>query len=572
MKKNSLTNSNLQRSAGFAMLAGWIMLTHLMSCANQVPPSGGPEDKTPPRVISTKPDNEAVRVPRDVTVELEFSEKIDRDTFRDALFISPEPAEDIKLKFKGRRVLLSFQSPLLRERTYVITLGTNLKDNHGVAMASSFTLAFSTGARLDKGEITGRVVDEKPQGTLIWAYILDDSTGIDPRERGGDYATQAGKLGEFSIPFIAAGDYRVFAVADRGNGVYDPVEDRIGVADRDVHIDTSYSAVRPLLFRMAREDTLGPVLRSAGMTTPEVIEVRFDEQVEAADSLQNRHFTLLNASGDSIAVRAVVPSPFDEKVYYLRIAPQAAGDSLKLQVTGLQDRAGNAMATEFSSVRFALSTGMDILAPRIVRVLPETGIGLMLDEPVRILFSEWMQQPDSLSGVQVTDTSGTRLPVRILQPSPFALEVAPQQRWPGKTQIFLHITADEFRDLAGNALFDTTAARAVRTINPDTLTAIRGEVVIADSTVHAPVFLTARQVEGGDIVRTTQTDSSGRYAFENLLPGIYLIDGFFDSNGNGRYDFGSAVPFSPSERFFLYPDSIKIRSRWPNEGNVIEVK
>ncbi len=569
-------NENFKQSFVSRRCTAWVglamLLLPLWGCANQVAPSGGPEDKTPPRVINTIPANEAVRVPRDVEIEFEFSEKIDRDTFRDALFISPEPAEDIKLKFKGRRVKLRFQSPLLPERTYVITLGTNLKDNHGVPMAGSFTLAFSTGSRLDKGEIAGRVVEDKPQGILIWAYILDDSTGVDPRQRGGDYATQAGKAGEFSIPFIAAGRYRVFAVADRGNGVYDPVEDRIGVADRDVVIDTAYSPVRPLLFRMTREDTLGPVLRSASMPSPQVIEVRFDEPVLASDSLAAAHFRLRNDRGDSIAVLAAVPSPFDAKVFFLRIARQSAADSLSLHAVFLQDSAGNAMAEAFSRVRFAANVRPDTLAPRVVRVLPGTGTPLMPKQPVRILFSEWLQQPDSLAGIQVQDSAGTNLPVQIRQSSPFAVDLRPLQNWPGKAPIFLRIVPEFFHDLAGNALFDTTAARVLHTINPDTLTAIRGEVVIADSTLHVPVYLTARQVQGGEAVRTTRVDSSGRYAFEDLLPGVYLIDGFFDSNGNGRYDFGSVLPFVPSERFFLYPDSIKVRSRWPNEGNVIEVR
>ena len=54
-----------------------------------------------------------------------------------------------------------------------------------------------------------------------------------------------------------------------------------------------------------------------------------------------------------------------------------------------------------------------------------------------------------------------------------------------------------------------------------------------------------------------------------LLPGHYFLDCFRDSDGNGRYSYGHTFPFVPAERFAVYPDTVVLRSRWPNEGNDI---
>jgi len=67
-------------------------------------------------------------------------------------------------------------------------------------------------------------------------------------------------------------------------------------------------------------------------------------------------------------------------------------------------------------------------------------------------------------------------------------------------------------------------------------------------------------------------DEPGNYQFDHILPGIYVIKGFRDADSNGVYSYGQAIPFCPAERFFVYPDSIKVRSRWPNEGNTIILK
>ena len=51
------------------------------------------------------------------------------------------------------------------------------------------------------------------------------------------------------------------------------------------------------------------------------------------------------------------------------------------------------------------------------------------------------------------------------------------------------------------------------------------------------------------------------------MPGEYLIDFFRDEDGDGRFFRGRPFPRQPAERYTLYPDTIRVRSRWPNEGN-----
>ncbi|MFQ5630990.1 MAG: Ig-like domain-containing protein [bacterium] len=520
-------------------------------------------------------------MPSEASIEIEFSEKIDRDKFPEAIFISPDPGGELKFKYKGRRVRIHLPKELLPDRTYVVTVGTDLRDNHNVAMEESFTLAFSTGDSIDRGEISGRVFADKPQGISLWAYILPDSgihADIDPRKRSGDYVTQAGVEGAYRIPFIAGGKYRVFAVNDLArDGIYDPVEDEIGVPDRDVEITPGKLQVDNLDFRMALEDTISPVLSSASLVNATTVEVRFDEPITIPDSLLINHFLLTNTKTQT----AVTPNnaanfPLDPKLFYLLTNPIDSIASFVLEAKNVTDVAGNAIDSAFAKYEFGGNARPDTVQPKILRVTPEdSSNGIALDQEVRIVLSEWMQQPDSAVGmvVRIADTSRTVVQGKLRWHNPFELGFKPDTTWKSNTRYDLEIANKSLLDYAGNALFDTLATRTFATLNADTLSEISGKLEtslnLPDSTL---IYLKARQVAGGKAEREIWLQAPRAYTFQQLLPGVYMIEGFFDTKPNRKYDFGKAFPFIRSERFFVYPDSIKIRSKWPNEGNDIVVE
>ena len=121
----------------------------------------------------------------------------------------------------------------------------------------------------------------------------------------------------------------------------------------------------------------------------------------------------------------------------------------------------------------------------------------------------------------------------------------------------------------GNSLLDSIFCTHFWTLNADTLSAISGIFTDEDSTANGRILLRARQVSPGDLFYSIELDKAGPYVFQNILPGIYLIDAFRDADGNGVYSYGQPLPFVPAERFVFYADSINVRSRWPNEGNDI---
>ena len=447
-----------------------------------------------------------------------------------------------------------------------------------VSMAQSFTLAFSTGDSLDEGEINGKIYGSNVQGVSLWAYILPDSGGadeIDPHKKSGDYITQAGQNGDFQIPFISRGKYRVFAVHDQGrNGVYDPSEDRIGVPLRDVELTPGNLTYNNLAFRMFREDTTGPALDNVVMHNNAVIEARFDEPVTALDTTWTERFTLVNMeNGDTLRALAASRLPLDARIFQLRVAPQASASDVTFFSSGVTDTAGNAIDDAFANLEFTTNAASDAESPQILRIVPEgSSRNHTLEQGVRIIFNEWMQRPDSVVGLAVADSANAPVSGSLAWNNPFELVFTPDTFLQSASEYRISLQNAALTDLAGNALFDTLGTRVFYTYNVDTLTSISGAIIDSSAADSARIFLTARQAGGEKRTYKTIIDGPREYRFDKMLPGVFVIDGFIDGNANGKYDFGEIFPFKPAERFFIYPDSIKTRSRWPNEGNDITIK
>jgi hypothetical protein len=104
-----------------------------------------------------------------------------------------------------------------------------------------------------------------------------------------------------------------------------------------------------------------------------------------------------------------------------------------------------------------------------------------------------------------------------------------------------------------------------RTMNPDTLSEISGK--IDSGSKKGLIILKARQTQKPEIAYTITIDNESRYLLRGVLPGLYWVDFFLDSDGDGKWNAGFPFPFRASESFYQPPDTIHVRSRWPNEGN-----
>ncbi len=543
-----------------------LLLLLVLACAKQGFPPGGPVDRIRPEIIATLPKSDSTGVGIDTRVWIHFSEAVDHRTCEESIFITPLPTEPVHYKWRGSRLEIRFAEPLLENRTYVITVGTGTRDRRNLTMAASHTLAFSTGDSLDRGSIRGTVHADTPiEGTQVWAYDLETQADPDPGKIKPLYVTQCSALGSFNLDYLALGRYRIFAVADRDrSGTYDAERELIAVAPRDILLDAASPRLSGLVLRAALGDTTPPEL--AGATAPDRhhVSLRFSERLDKA-GMEDRANYLIHTAADTLAVLEAFLDFRNAAYVHLLTAPQTAGASYMVHVKQGRDLAGFALVADSSSAVFTGSALDDSLKPYFIQAVPEDkSRNHPLDTPVTLIFSEAMDRLWCESAFVLQDTGKAAIRGRFTWPNAATLRFQPDSLLKPEQLYRVQVAEDSMRDRNGMRLADTLVTIAFHTLNPDTLTEISGSVV-DEASGAGKLYLRARAEKGP--VYEVWLENEGFYRFAAIMPGRYSIDFYRDEDGNGRFSHGIPFPWQPAERYAVYPDTIVVRSRWPNEGN-----
>ena len=127
----------------------------LWSCATQSQPTGGPKDKTPPKIVSTIPENQSLNYKGNF-IELEFDELIVVANIKNELIITPRIDSEYDFKLRKGRLILEFEEDFKDSTTYTFNFRESIKDLTEGNSANAL-LSFSTGPFLDTGSIKGNI-------------------------------------------------------------------------------------------------------------------------------------------------------------------------------------------------------------------------------------------------------------------------------------------------------------------------------------------------------------------------------------------------------------------------------
>lgn len=549
-----------------------IIFLLLAGCASQRPPEGGPVDTEPPVIEGTEPENGTVRFTgREVT--LRFSEYVQRQSFQDAVHISPLPSTPPEYDWSGKDVTIIFQDSLIENRTYVVSVGTKVRDiNASNPMATSFQLAFSTGDSLDNGRFDGIVLDPEPSGVTLSAYLLSPGRvdTLNPSEDRPDYVVMSSEDGSFRFSYVAPGTYRVFAMRDKSsNMLYDVEIDPVGIPMRDVVVEDSLSSERLLRFRLFTADTTRPSIQRAEALYDQRVRVKFSETVYPQPILE-RLLTLRDSATSAVQpVIAILAPPGEQFTHDLYFRTPLSTARYELTADSIFDASRNMLAVPDSGIFLDGTARQDTTAPSVAsrfpdprarEVPPDSSLVLIFDRPV----SRDIE-------VTLSDSSGTEIPLRAEWQHPARVHFSHPVLMDEAVYEFC-LDLRTLRDsLSSRAAGDSVYCLNFATGIADRYGIIAGSVRSTDSTGHFRVRLRQTGKKEG-LSRETAADSSKAYRFPRLPEGSYVLDAFKDENRNVRYDPGQAFPYRKPEPFGVLRDTIRVRARWETNGVVIPVR
>ncbi len=353
------------------------------SCANPVPPSGGPQDRTPPAVVASEPAGGDVNARPDA-LRLEFSEFVNRSSFESAVRVVPAFEAPLTFSWGRRAVEILFPAPLRVNTTYRVTIETGFQDVHGVALRRPFTLAFATGPRIHQGRIAGRVTEADTRrpadGIFVYAYadapadsLPADSIPADTLPAANlppspDYRTLTGPDGTFLFTYLREQPYYVAALADDNRNRQRDVNEAYAVPPRRaITADTSAAASPPDWWLGRPDKRPAPFTRFGPrnfardtliwLTPAETPVIRFRTRPDTS-----RMESFISVEDTSGTDRTFSGQPIDTASFNLVITPPIApGDIVTVRVVR-QDSAAAQSYARFSTEELGGLTGVVAVA------------------------------------------------------------------------------------------------------------------------------------------------------------------------------------------------------------------
>ncbi len=557
----------LGEGAGVRALILFALLL-LASCAKDMPPPGGPPDKTPPEILATTPAPGATLVDRSAPITVEFSERINGKAIGNALFISPPLKVEPRVRVKGARLRIEPNEPLDSGRTYVVTIGASLQDLQGNRLTSSKTIAFSTGEQIDSGAIAGRIYDkEKPQPNFRVFAFENDSLLIDSLfVRIPDYITETGSDGSFAFANMKEADYLVLGVEDKDrDNRLSRESERVALPHRIVAALPPETKPLALDLYLSRHDSTELSVINC-LDDNRTIVMQFAGQKLDPATLDRGAISFVDSVGREVPVAAAMIFSAEPERVYLWADSLIADQEYTIHLRGLRGEEGKRLPGDSCFCKFRYR-GIDEQAPSVKERSPSGNLSTIYPgDSLKVLFSEPVTIADS--ALLITIDSVTNLFGHLVaMPGSVTYALSDFTGLPFDRSLKAVFRVGALSDRFGNRGADTALAFSLMVASPDSLGSLSG-------TLETP---TGMEVD----LRFVGANRKREYRLENqisgvfslkLYPDLYRIIAFEDRNDNHRWDFGSLLPFAFSERGWIAADSVRVRARFDHEDFPIKLE
>jgi len=536
-----------------------------------VAPPGGEEDKQPPFLVESVPANGTINVPPSDRIELLFSEVLVEPTSGTPVYISPRFKDEVKIKWKSDRIIINLPDSFQTDQTYIISIAPTVTDLRRNRVDSSLSIAFSTGAYIDTGSISGFVYNEnKPQnGAVMALYDLSLYTDSIPYDSVyPDYMSSTNQKGFFTFKYLPPKNYRLLAFIDKNRDErFNPFRETFALPDREVSLG-GMLALDNILMTMTAMDTSRVAIISAVVNPDNLLRVRLSKDIALDLLKKDPSQIVLTSQTDSVKqfpARSFLEASQDKARTLNILFDSIPRDTYNLKLTYNIDRP----ELEYKDLE------LDYLEDKVPPLITENQPG---DRPVFLskarlgfVFSEPLQTENITNNTFfLWENDSVPVALDIVWSDDFRLSLTPAELLPGHNYR-LDITEFDIIDRSGNVMGDSLTSYNFSILDTDSLGAISGRVAVdlPGKTGH-PIKLFFNKVVGGK--ESFQLDIDSEEFKIDVPAGKYLLSGFIDSDMNGEKGNGTILPFRLAETMAFYPDTVSVRARFETSEILFEFK
>ena len=529
----------------------------LWNCASIKPPPGGPVDETPPDIIEVSPPSGTTNL-TSTEIIVKFSEYMDESSFKNNIKVYPQLNTSLKFKFKGDEIILTLPDSLNSENTYIIYLNRNIKDEHGVLLAQTIQLAYSTGDKISNGIIMGEVYGSGEKSIHLWkinGVAADSLFATQP-----DYITDVSEDGLYSFNYLAPGNYQVLAIEKSSTNLPLNTEySGYGLHWQNILNLTENDTLLNINMRLWKEPQRLKLLRGewSAFNWGKLIfnnnlpkDMTIDLQLK---SEEDQNFDLLQYYLD----------PMDSKNLIIQVSDSLILNPIRVNIGSL--KLNDELLMDSSEVLIQIPQEPDTSYLQILKPTPNFQIShdnLTIKE-LDIIFSKPVQLSEDLLFIpKLFKNDSTSINANIKQINLMQLQLIPESQWEENKKYILKINREGILPESGRGIKDSSLAINIRTLKKmgyGTVTGKTSELVSSNLVVE--LF----SAKNPSLSQTSIVNSKSEFEFKTIPEGDYSHYFFIDSDNDMKYSFGNAYPVTPCEWFYFYPDTFEVRANWETE-------
>jgi hypothetical protein len=569
------------------LVYAFAIMAMLLSCATQVAPGGGPEDKLPPRVAAVYPAPNTTNHPNELYVKLEFDEWINASVPRSAVSISPPIDKKMKFEVSGKTLVLTSRAELDTGTTYTVTFAGGIKDLHGNMLATPFQIVFSTGAKIDSLKLVGRVLvhdslvrkkvypsiglflmgSERESRHYLDKYrdtathVLDSLPML--AKEPPLFLTRTDSVGNFVLSGLRPGRYRVVAFLDaNGNQKIEASSELVGIWTGDLSLDSTTADT--LWVPLADQDTTRLELSTLSQPGASVLEATFTRPVYFDSTFADTSNCKLVAPDKSELYPSYVylGATTNKPRFYFSQKPKPetsykficanAKDSLFRPLDTLR----NELDWEWQEMKgdtMPPSISKTAMLGKAKAAFPDDSLVFAYDKPIL----------DSLKETYYVSINKDTTQVQVKRLDPIRFLVLNEKPWPTDVNVdFLQGYQDTTLAAAdSNGVRDTVIELKYRrllrfeTVSKLKLAMLRGKIPGAKGGAKVRLYSIDAKTYSYAVCGT-----DGSFAFNDIVEGNYFIDYYYAEEGKLTPDGGSLFPFRYGKPWRAPNDTIKVKN------------
>lgn len=510
----------------------------LISCAQQVPPNGGPKDEQAPKVIGSRPENKTLKFD-DKKISIQLDEYIQ---IKDAsqIVISPPMKDKPTISANGKQIEIEFYNNKPKPNTtYTINFGSAIADIHEGTSLTNYSYVFSTGEYLDSNAISGIIetaLERKVQKDVVVAmYKCSNFTDSTLAKELPDYFAKSNEDGNYKIENLPNDSFYIFCFKDLNSNLKIEPNEPCGFIDEKINSALDNGKIN---IRIYEPHTYKPgtIVESFSKQKSKYQFVVYDlgkVKIEAID-------TFLKYSTITFGINGI-----DTLNYFSTIMEDTLSARFKV-------------ITNDSTYEVKLKTKTKSKLP-----------------PFKLEFENPKKPTDTLALVstipmETINWDGLSIKRDTLEIKPKSKHKYNQTTWkivlPNEEGAFYQLSLKDssIKNILGQynaALNGTYSTRSEKDF---------GSIILdINYTEKEPLLLElVEDKESGKVVYSTIVSKSKLIEIKNLEPLIYKIRFIKDNNKNGKWDRGILKERLQPEQVYYFDNTIAVKAYWDIEQSI----